>query len=284
LPILNALRECFPQAYLTVLAAEPAADLLDGHQALDELIVPPASWLGSTWPVWQLRRRLQALAADVAIDLAGSTAGALALRLSGAGQRIAFGDTSGIWSRRVATDLVAATAAEPIDRSLELLRPLGIHSPRVQFNIPADPIADRAALRMIRRVGLEEGFVLISPAAGKASGAWPVERFALLAGHLVRAWQLPSIVVWSGPEERALAHALVARSEGYVWQAPATGLREVAALARRARLFVGPDSGPLKLASALGTPCVALDDSLSAEQATAACDDLLHPRSVKLAA
>ena len=40
--------------------------------------------------------------------------------------------------------------------------------------------------------------------------------------------------------------------------APPTSLTELAALARRARLFIGADTGPLHLAAAVGTPCVGL--------------------------
>ena len=40
--------------------------------------------------------------------------------------------------------------------------------------------------------------------------------------------------------------------------APDTSLSELAALCREARLFVGSDTGPLHLAAAVGTQCVAM--------------------------
>ncbi len=46
---------------------------------------------------------------------------------------------------------------------------------------------------------------------------------------------------------------------------PATTLQELAALARRARLFVSSDTGPLHLAAAVGTPCVGLFGPMPAE-------------------
>jgi ADP-heptose:LPS heptosyltransferase len=50
----------------------------------------------------------------------------------------------------------------------------------------------------------------------------------------------------------------VAAAEGNAVLAPDTKLVELAALARRAALFIGPDTGPLHLAAAVGTPCVGL--------------------------
>ncbi len=40
--------------------------------------------------------------------------------------------------------------------------------------------------------------------------------------------------------------------------APPTTLPELAAVLRRARIFVGSDTGPLHIAAAVGTPCVGL--------------------------
>ena len=48
--------------------------------------------------------------------------------------------------------------------------------------------------------------------------------------------------------------------------APATSLCELAALARRARLFVSSDTGPLHLAAAVGTPCIGLFGPMPAER------------------
>jgi ADP-heptose:LPS heptosyltransferase len=61
-----------------------------------------------------------------------------------------------------------------------------------------------------------------------------------------------------GPGEEALADRIVAGSGGAARKAFATTLREYVELARRARLVVAADTGPLHLACAVGTPVVAL--------------------------
>ncbi len=48
--------------------------------------------------------------------------------------------------------------------------------------------------------------------------------------------------------------------------APGSSLRELAALCRRASLFVGSDTGPLHLAAAVGTPCVGLYGPMPAKR------------------
>jgi heptosyltransferase-1 len=68
---------------------------------------------------------------------------------------------------------------------------------------------------------------------------------------------VPALVIW-GPGERAEAERAVASTGDLAILAPATSLGVLAALLRRASLFVGGDSGPLHLACAVGCPVLGL--------------------------
>ena len=267
LPVLNAIRERFPQAMLAWVVEEPAAGLLRGHQALDEVVTLAKGWFKSPRIAWQLRRRLCALEPDISIDLQGLTKSAVAGWLSGARRRIGFGDrNSRELSKWFYTERVEATSRHRIDCYLELLRPLGIESPEVRFEIP-DHRPDRiAAKEMVRRAGCQDGFCVINPGARWPSKRWPPVRYAAVACHLDEDWGLPSMVVWAGEEGRAWAEQIVAGSQGHARLAPAMSLAKLAALSRRARLYVGSDSGPLHLAAAVGAPCVGLYGPWPAER------------------
>lgn len=267
LPVLNALREAFPKAFLGWVVEGRASCLLDGHAALDRLISVPRGWLKSPRAIWRLRHQLRTLAFDTTIDIQGLTKSAVAAWLSGAERRIGFDGAKGReLSRWLNTELVSSTAQHVVDCNLELLRPLGIQSPKVRFELPEKAEDRSSADRLLRRVGLEKGFALINPGAGWPSKLWPAGRFAAVAQHLGRVWRLPSVVVWAGKQEQALAHEVVAHAQGYAWEAPATSLLELASLARRAHLFLASDTGPLHLAVAVGTPSVGLFGPMPAER------------------
>jgi ADP-heptose:LPS heptosyltransferase len=71
---------------------------------------------------------------------------------------------------------------------------------------------------------------------------------------------VPSIVT-AGPaaEERAFAEAVLGAAGGAARAAPETpSLLDLAALFARARLYVGGDTGPMHVASLVGTPVVQL--------------------------
>jgi lipopolysaccharide heptosyltransferase I len=259
MPIACALRKRYPDAMLAWAVEQRAADVLEGHPALDHRIVLPRGWLRSPSTVWRLRRQLRSLRFDVAIDAQGLTKSAVAAWLSGARRRIGLG---GRWGRELSpwlnTERVEADDLHAVDRSLRLLRPLGIESPEVRFDVPDPPSAAAAADAIVHTEGLDAGFVLFTSGAGWPSKLWPTDRYAAVAAHLGRNWGLPSLLIWGNAEEHARAEQIVVRSEGFARLAPKMTLLELAALARRARMCLGSDTGPLHLAAAVGTPCVGL--------------------------
>jgi ADP-heptose:LPS heptosyltransferase len=66
------------------------------------------------------------------------------------------------------------------------------------------------------------------------------------------------VIVWSGEEEAVWAEQIVDHSGGDALMAPRTSLPELAALLRSARVYIGSETGPMHLASAVGTACIGL--------------------------
>jgi len=276
LPVACALREHFPGARIGWLAGQRAGAVLAGHEAIDELFLLRRHWLRSPAAVWAITRRLRRFGPDVTLDLQGLTKSALPAWLSGAGRRIGFGGDFfldiGRWfnndlyqrtigretSRWLNNELVTVTAEHIVDRYLQLLRPLGIESPAVAFNVPERPADGEAVDRFLAERSLTGGYGVINPGAGRPAKLWSMPRYAEVARHLGRTHDLPTVVVWEDAAERHMAEQIVAGASGTALPAPPTTLGELAALARRARVFVASDTGPLHLAAAVGAPCVGL--------------------------
>jgi lipopolysaccharide heptosyltransferase I len=258
-PTACALRRQFPDAFLGWVVEGRTGELLRGHAALDEVIVVPRGWLKSAKTVLKLRKQLRAFRFDTAIDLQGLSKSAVAAWLSGASQRISYGGVDGReLSPWLNNQLIEPQTTHVITRALELLQPLGIIDPSVEFNMPRSPAAEEAADRMIASAGLTGSFAVLNPGAGWQSKLWPAERFGAVARHLGRDHGLSGLVVWAGAQEKLWAETIVACSGGEARLAPPTSLVELAAILRRARMFVGSDTGPLHLAAAVGTASVGL--------------------------
>lgn len=266
-PVLCALREALPEAYIAWVVEGRNGELLRGHPALDELVVVPRHWLESPAKAWQVRKQLRALRCNIAIDLQGLTKSAVASWLSGARRRIGFDGPDGReLSRWLNNERVLPHKTHVIDRNLELLQALDIASPRVRFDLPEVPAAAATAAAMIQQLGLGQGFAIINPGAGWPSKIWPRERFAAVAQHLGRTRRLPSLVVWAGDAERQMAEYITAHAGSSALLAPPTSLQELAAIVRRANLFISADTGPLHLAVAVGTCSVGLFGPVPAQR------------------
>jgi len=239
---------------------EPASRvLLDGNPLLAQVVVAP-SRKGFGWgKALTTVRTLRAQRYDVALDFQGLWKSAAWARLSGAPRVVGWERGS---RREPASLLLIGEPVERrggghvIDKNLELLRPLGIEAAGLR-EFPLPPSAEAVARVDAGLAGVGgDGLVVLNPGGGWASKLWPAERFGELAKGL-RALGLRPLVTW-GPGEEGLADRVVAASAGAALRSFATTLLDFVEIARRARLVIAADTGPLHLACAVGTPVVAL--------------------------
>jgi len=259
MPVACALREAFGDARIGWVVDDRAAAVVRGHPALSRLhVLPRQGGLGG------LRRTVAELRAeryDVAIDLQGLMKSALLARLSGAKRRIGFADDARELSWLLTNERVRppGSARHVVERNLALLAPLGVEAAAVRFGLAVDAGARGRMDAALDEMDLAAGrFALFNPGAGWPTKRWPVTRFAELGARLAREQGLGVLVVWAGAPERAMAERLAAEAGESARVAPETDLAELAALAARAGLFVGADTGPTHMAAALGVPTVAL--------------------------
>ena len=280
LPVLCALRDAMPEAFIAWVVEGRNGELLRGHPALDELIVVKRGWLKSWSAVRALRRQLRALRFDTAIDVQGLTKSAIVSWLSGARTRIGY---SGVDGRELSPWLnnarIAPTALHVVDRNLELLTALGIERPVVRFDLPesatdaamadgwSSHFSGQAAAAKPAKAGTPaDDYAVINPGAGWKSKLWPRDRFAAVARHLGERHGMRSLVVWVPGQEKLWAEEIVTWAAGHATLAPPTTLTELAAICRRAALFISSDTGPLHIAAAVGTPCIGLFGPMPAER------------------
>jgi ADP-heptose:LPS heptosyltransferase len=257
LPLANLIKQRWPEAFIAWAVEKGPAPLLKEHRSIDEVVVVPKGFLKSPQELWRLSAQLRALKVDVALDPQSLTKSATLGLLSGASRRIGFtapiGRELGPW---INNELLTPREPHVVRRYLEILRPLGVHASErdVQFHLPLDAAAEERINTFLTTAGVTDRFGVINPGAGWDSKVWPSERYGEVASEL----PIPSVVVWAGDKEKAWAETIVRHSGDKAILAPATSLLELTAIVRRATLFVGSDTGPLHIAAAVETPCVAI--------------------------
>ena len=263
-PVACLLRRRFPDAYLAWIVEEKSSCFVRDHPAIDEAIVMPRGWFADPKQVLSLRQTLRKLRFDAALDCQGLTKTALACWLTGAPIRVGFrGEHGRELSPWLNNRLIDPPRPHITDRSLDLLEALQVPAPaeEVEWDLPReeqireridgwfrDPLAEVDANR----------FAVINPGASWDSKLWVNSRFADLAIGLRERYGLMSLVVWGGTRERGWAEEIVARSQGAAIMGPPTSLPELAELLRHARIVISPDTGPMHMAVAVGSPTVGL--------------------------
>ncbi len=259
MPLASALRRQFPSAFIAWAVQGASAPLIEDHPAVDLAIRISKQDLRSPLGLWRLRQRLRSQRFDLAIDPQGLTKSALVSWLSGARRRIGFARPVGREiSPWLQTQLVQSRQPHVVDRYLELLGPLGIKTDKVEFSFPVSPSARGNLAPFLNQPALLRGFAVVNSGAGWDSKLWPAERYAGVAEYLATGHRLSTVVVWAGDRERAWGEEIVAQANGHAILAPKTSLLELGELLRKARLFVGSDTGPLHMAAAVGVSCVGI--------------------------
>jgi ADP-heptose:LPS heptosyltransferase len=265
-----------PGAFVGWLAEDWASAVLAGHSAIDQRITVPRRWTRSLPQILRLRQQLRASRFDVVLDLQGVRSSVLGALLSGAPRRIGFvgmvshefrwivpnearlRNLSRVVAGALNFDLVQATSDHIVDRYLEILAPLGVITPQAHFRMPESDEDARGIERLLREMGLADQTYAVINAGGPAFRMWPPDRFAEVARYLGSTHALPSIVLsWHGWELQA-AREIVTASGGHARLGPPLSLAQMGSLARRSRLFISGDTGPLHLAAAVGASCVGL--------------------------
>lgn len=255
---MAAIRRHHAGARITALTTAPFAPLISASPYVDETWIDPrprawqlGAWLG-------LRRKLRAGRFDCVYDLQTSGRSSFYFRLFGPGRAP---DWSGI---AAGCSLPHANpkrdVLHTIERQADQLHGAGIS------DVPLPDVSWLTA--DLNRYTLPQRFALLVPggSAARPQKRWPAESYGALAARLLARGVTP--VVIGIATERPLAATIRATCPEARDLTGQTSFAELAALARRAEVAVGNDTGPMHLIAAAGCPCMVL---FSADSDPALC-------------
>lgn len=270
LPVLAAVRRAVPGAKISWVVERRAAEILRDNPLLESLIEVDTKGLrrwplsGETLPATRRQlRRLRASPFDLAIDFQGLLKSALVTRLSGARRRVGFSreHLREPASRFLLTETFKVPARLNVIRknlalaSAALDVKLPTTAETFEFPVHLSPTHESEAGEIVQTIG--ERFTILNPGGGWPTKLWDAARFSELADTLLVKHGLRSVVTY-GPGERELAERVVASTRTGAAHAASPSLKGFYALARRAAVYVGGDTGPTHLAVAAGAPVVGL--------------------------
>ena len=255
---VRAIKAARPDVRVTMMVNRGTEDVLSGNPDIDEIVILDKSSLAAQVRlIAGLRRRRF----DTVIDLTDGDRAAFLSWISGAPVRIGFNDEHR-WRGRFYTQVVqsARGVQHRIDRDLEALKPMSIQAGSKDPQLWLTPEEANSADELLDQLGVQrsQSIVILQPGARYWFKAWPPERFAELADRLTSQYGC-QVLIGGSRQEGDLAQQIrqMAKSRPII-MAGRTTIKQFAAIAKKSALFVGNDSGAMHIASAVGTPVVAL--------------------------
>ena len=254
-PVIRTLQKALPDAKITWIISRPAYDLVEGMDGVEFIVIDKPRGLGD---YLALRKRFKHEQFDVLLAMQAALRANLIYPFIHAPLKIGFDEQRARDKQAWFTNATIPFAKEHLmDSFLSFAKSLGIKESVIEWRLPlGDGERDWARQQLVGGTGR---VVIVNPAASKAERNWPAENYV----HVITLLQEKGInVILTGgahPVEVALINAieeqLVTPVKNLVGQ---TSPKQLAALIEAADCVLAPDTGPVHMAVAVGTPVVGL--------------------------
>jgi ADP-heptose:LPS heptosyltransferase len=268
LPAMFKLRDLFPHAELTCLAAPSNRDLLLSTGLFREVLAAELTHdpltrrrYASLSEQLRLRTLLRSKRYDLAVDLQAGADSRPLLRLAGARYTAGFSPAEFPWLsfgvdvRTRAADSGkegSPQSARPValvDALASILRHRSFHLPNLNVDAGA-----------LRDLGLEagRGFAVLHSGARTASRKWPFVNYLALAGKIIEQHGLQAALLADSPADVAGVDPAASVGRDLKVIARWLSFSELDALLSRCAVFVGNDTGPKHMAALRAAPVVSI--------------------------
>jgi len=268
-PAIHALRNVEGR-HITLLASRSGARAARHLADVDDVIEYDSPWVKSDHAMdasadLAMIQRLKAERFDAAVIFTvysqNPMPAAMMCHLAGIPRRLAHCREN---PYALLTDWVAETEPQAgirheVERQLALVAAVGArsHDQRMRFHVEERDVTSLNAKLAERGVQLDMPFIVMHPGATAASRRYPAERFGEAAAQLIDVTNWP-VLLTGGANEADVCNVAGGAHWMTVNLAGALELGELAALIKHSRVLISNNSGPVHIASALGTSVVDL--------------------------
>lgn len=259
-PSLIALRRFLPEAQIDILLEDWVAPVLDGFEAVDNVISFKKDDLKSRLTTaWRLRRNKY----DVVFNLHGGTTSGFFVRATGARYRIGYSHYRYIFFHNrllsSSADFWNEITTHSAEQQLALLGFVGVpveDKPKSKLNLNEKAKNSVEEKLKSKIQNPKSKIALLHPAAAFDTKQWATENFARITEYLRE--KSFEIVAVATKKEREILEKLRKLSKVSITAFDDLTLPEITALAAKAEIFIGNDSGIAHIAAAVETPSIVI--------------------------
>ncbi|MDM8536001.1 lipopolysaccharide heptosyltransferase II [Desulfobacterales bacterium HSG17] len=275
LPALNAIRKHYPNSKITWVVEEAAASIVQGHEALDRVLVSKRKkWLKgllksssrnkSIKEISSFIRQLRDTNYDLVIDFHQLLKSGVVVWL--ARGKVKAGFDKGMQHMEHSYFFLnkpippVSMEHHALSRYLMLVQALGIPVKKVEYKLPVGKPHRQAIDKVLseNNMGNSKMLIAINPVAQWKTKLWENKKFSKLADCLIKTYKA-DIIFTGGPEDLPIVQDIIDNmKENALNLAGKTTLKILAALYEKTRFVISTDTGPMHLCVAVKTPVIAL--------------------------
>lgn len=261
-PAIGLIRQAYPDAFIACIIPPRCREILEGNHNLDEIIIydeagKHKSVSGKLRFINELRREKF----NKGFLFHRSFTRALIFFLAGISERIGYANKKRNLFLTAKIDPPDIGKVHRADYYLGIVRAY-LNAPS-EFELKLDFFSQKEVLRvdsLLKENGIKEGDIVVAlnPGGNWPQKRWPKENFASLAKKLVENYDA-KVVITGADKDISLGEEIAALSKNKIYNFCAKlTLKEMAALAKIAKVFISGDSGPLHVAYAIGAKVIGL--------------------------
>lgn len=274
-PVFRALRETFSNAYISAIVNSGTEEVLTGNPLIDEVIVfnrniKEKNAIQKYIEELSFLKAIRGKSFDMTVDLTGGDRAAIISLISGARYRLGWKSNKGFTGKKyVYTHLSEPDSREHmVLQNLHIIRRWGITTDnlKVDFFIPDDARLFVKEVFKKNNISENDRIIHVHPTARWLFKCWKDEYMAEIIEWLLDS--RATVIVTSSSDKREMEKAenilsLISsqsrvHSSRLINLCGKTTIKQLGAISAASDLFVGVDSAPMHIATAVGTSVVAI--------------------------
>ena len=271
LPFLEVLKENYPQSTIDWLVEREAFEVLNGHPAIDRIIVSGrkawqkglfngAGCLSVLREAMDLLKQIRQSRYDLVVDLQGLLKSGVLVGISRGESKVGMAgarEGAGLFLNK--SPIPVSYEQHAVDRYLEVAKHMGCSVTSAKGAIPFFESDRQRVNEYIYGNGSGiKPLIAINPMARWETKLWEPERFASLADRLIEDLAC-SIVFTGGSKDVPIIDNISEMMKNRpIILAGKTSLKELACLYTMCEALVTTDTGPMHIAAAMGCGVIAL--------------------------
>jgi heptosyltransferase I len=252
--VVRSLQAAFPQAKITWVISRPAFELVEGLQGVEFIVIRKPS---GVMDYLALRKQFRTRRFDVLLAMQASLRANLIYPFIKATRKIGFDaqrarDAQGLFTN----ETIPFAQEHLLDSFLRFATAMGAHEHVIDFSPPLDDAHRRGAIDILNKS--DKPIMLVNACASKAERDWPLDRLLEVLRYAQQKYNAQLVLIGGNAQREVDTARAIQQQLTLQDLVGSTGMKQLAAIIEAADVLLAPDTGPVHIARAVGTPVIGL--------------------------